>query len=113
MKRLSQILSEWKGDRFIRNIGWMGISELVVRVFRLGTTVILARFLSPEDYGLAAIVLTTHEFIRVFTRNGIADKIVQADASEVEEICRTAYGLNWLIASVLFIVQTIPLEQHG
>jgi teichuronic acid exporter len=107
MKRLRQILSAWKGDRFIRNIGWMGISEVVIRVFRLGTTVILARFLSPEDYGLAAIVLTTHEFIRVFTRNGIADKIVQADASEVEDICRTAYGINWLIASVLFVVQCL------
>jgi teichuronic acid exporter len=107
MNRLKNALSAWKGDRFIRNIGWMGISELVIRVFRLGTTVILARFLSPEDYGLAAIVLTTHEFIRVFTRNGISDKIVQADASEVEEICRTAYGLNWLIASGLFTVQCL------
>ncbi len=94
-------------DRFIRNIGWMGVAELVIRVFRLVTTVILARFLSAEDYGLAAIVLMTYEFIRVFTRNGIADKIVQADAAEVEELCRTAYGLNWLIAGVLFIVQCL------
>jgi PST family polysaccharide transporter len=107
MKRLTQVVAAWKGDRFIRNIGWMGASELVIRVFRLGTTVILARFLSPEDYGLAAIVLTTHEFIRVFTRNGIADKIVQADAAEVEDICRTAYGLNWLIAFGLFTVQCL------
>ncbi|MBU7583567.1 MAG: lipopolysaccharide biosynthesis protein [Nostoc sp. TH1S01] len=94
-------------DRFIRNIGWMGAAELVIRVFRLVTTVILARFLSPEDYGLAAIVLMTYEFIRVFTRNGIADKIIQADASEVEDLCRTAYGLNWLIAGVLLIVQCL------
>ncbi|MBC1220729.1 lipopolysaccharide biosynthesis protein [Nostoc sp. UCD121] len=94
-------------DRFIRNIGWMGAAELVIRVFRLVTTVILARFLSAEDYGLAAIVLMTNEFIRVFTRNGIADKIVQADASDIEELCRTAYGLNWLIAGVLFTVQCL------
>ncbi|MBD2497772.1 lipopolysaccharide biosynthesis protein [Nostoc sp. FACHB-280] len=92
-------------DRFIRNIGWMGAAELVIRVFRLVTTVILARFLSAEDYGLAAIVLMTYEFIRVFTRNGIADKIIQAEAAEVEELCRTAYGLNWLLAGVLFTVQ--------
>jgi teichuronic acid exporter len=94
-------------DRFIRNIGWMGGAELVIRVFRLVTTVILARFLSAEDYGLAAIVLMTYEFIRVFTRNGIADKIVQADAAEVDELCRTAYGLNWLIAGILFTVQCV------
>lgn len=107
MKALIQTLSAFKKDRFIRNIGWMGASELVIRVFRLFTTVILARFLSAEDYGLAAIVLMTYEFIRVFTRNGIADKIVQAEADEVEELCRTAYGLNWIIALVLFIVQCL------
>ncbi|MEA5512661.1 lipopolysaccharide biosynthesis protein [Nodularia sp. UHCC 0506] len=107
MKALIQTLSAFKKDRFIRNIGWMGASELVIRVFRLVTTVILARFLSAEDYGLAAIVLMTYEFIRVFTRNGIADKIVQAEAEEVEELCRTAYGLNWIIALVLFIVQCL------
>ncbi|NJM65527.1 MAG: lipopolysaccharide biosynthesis protein [Acaryochloris sp. RU_4_1] len=107
MKSLTQRLSALKSDRFVRNIGWMGASEMVIRIFRLGTTVILARLLSAEDYGLAAIVLTTHEFIRVFTRNGIADKIVQADADEVEELCRTAYGLNWLIAAVLFTVQCL------
>ena len=107
MNRIQTLQKRLFQDRFIRNIGWMGAAELVIRVFRLITTVILARFLSAEDYGLAAIVLMTYEFIRVFTRNGIADKIVQADASEVEELCRTAYGLNWLIAGVLFIAQCL------
>lgn len=93
-------------DRFIRNIGWMGLSELGIRASRLVATVILARFLSPEDYGLAAIVLTTHEFIRVFTRNGIGDKLVQADANEIEQLCITAYWLNWLLGLGLFLVQT-------
>uniref|UniRef100_B8HJT0 Polysaccharide biosynthesis protein n=1 Tax=Cyanothece sp. (strain PCC 7425 / ATCC 29141) TaxID=395961 RepID=B8HJT0_CYAP4 len=93
-------------DRFIRNIGWMGLSELGIRASRLIATVILARFLSPEDYGLAAIVLTTHEFIRVFTRNGIGDKLVQADANEIEQLCITAYWLNWLLGLGLFLVQT-------
>lgn len=105
--KIPRPIAALKGDRFVHNIGWMGASELVIRVFRLGTTVILARFLSAEDYGLAAIVLTTHEFIRVFTRNGIADKIVQADAEEVDVLCRTAYGLNWLIALALFTIQCL------
>ncbi|MDX2098793.1 MAG: lipopolysaccharide biosynthesis protein [Leptolyngbyaceae cyanobacterium bins.59] len=94
-----------KQDRFIRNIGWLGFSEVFIRVSRLVATVILARFLTTEDYGLSAIVLTTYEFIRVFTRNGIIDKIVQADEAEVENVCRTAYSLNWLIAFFLFVVQ--------
>jgi teichuronic acid exporter len=93
-------------DRFVRNVGWMGLSELGIRASRLIATIILARLLSPEDYGLAAIVLTTHEFIRVFTRNGIGDKLVQADADDVDDLCVTAYWLNWLLGGGLFLIQT-------
>jgi PST family polysaccharide transporter len=107
LKAIFQRLAAIKQDRFVRNIGWMGASELVIRVFRLLTAILLSRFLAPEDFGLAAIVITSYEFIRTFTRNGIADKIVQADASEVEEVCRTAFGLNWLIALGLFVIQCL------
>lgn len=107
MNALFKSFSKVSQDRFIRNIGWLGSSELVIRVSRLVTTVILARLLTPEDYGLAAIVLTTHEFIRVFTRNGIIDKIVQVEGQDLAELCQTAYGLNWLIAAALFSIQVI------
>jgi teichuronic acid exporter len=59
MKVIAQTLAAFKKDGFVRNIGWMGASELVIRVFCLVTTVILARFLNPEDYRLAAIILMT------------------------------------------------------
>ncbi len=104
---LGQTVASIKRDRFVRNIGWMGVSELVIRIFRLGTTVILARLLSPHDYGLAAIALTTHECVRVFARNGIEDKIVQADALELEAICETAYSLYWFISAGLFAIQCL------
>lgn len=94
-------------DRFLRNIGWMGLSELGIRVSRLVATVILARLLSPQDYGLAALVLTSHEFIRVFTRNGIGDRLVQAKKEEIESLCETAYSLNWLLGIALFTVQCL------
>lgn len=92
-------------DRFVRNIGWMGIGEAGIRLSRLIATVLLARLLTPQDYGLAAIVLISTEFVRVFTRNGIGDKLVQADAQELNGLCQTAWCLNWLIGTTLFLVQ--------
>lgn len=92
-------------DRFIRNMGWMGVGELGIRVSRLLATVLLARLLTPSDYGLAAIVLMTSEFVRVFTRNGIGDRIVQADDEELSEVCQTAWSLNWVIGLSLCLIQ--------
>ena len=104
LEKIKQQLS----NQFIRNIGWLGGAELINRIFRLGATVILARALSPKDYGLAAVVLTINEFTTVFTlRAGIGGKIVQADEEDVEVFCNTAYWLNWILCISLFVIQCI------
>jgi teichuronic acid exporter len=92
---------------FVRNVGWLGGSGAIIRVSRLITTIILARFLSPHDYGLAAIVLTTNEFVRVFTRNGIGIRLIQADEKQLEALAQSAYWLNWAIFIGLFAIQCL------
>lgn len=102
MHKFKHILS----SQFIRNVGWLGGAELINRVFRLATTVTLARTFSPQDYGLVAVVYTVMDFSNVFTlRGGIAAKIIQADEQDVKTICDTAYWLNWILCSSLFIIQ--------
>jgi teichuronic acid exporter len=92
---------------FVQNIGWMGASGAIIRVFRLITTIGLARFLSPYDFGLAAIILTTHEFIQVFSRNGIDAKLIQAEEEDLEKFSQAAYWLGWVVFISLFIVQCL------
>ncbi len=50
-KPLFSKLKEKLSNQFVRNIGWLGGSELTIRLFRLGATAILARCLNPADYG--------------------------------------------------------------
>lgn len=92
-------------NQFVRNLSWLGLSEIVIRILRLLTTIVLARFLTKEDYGLAAIILTTQEFLEVFTRTGIAAKLIQADEKHLEDLCNSAYWLNWVIFIGVFIFQ--------
>jgi PST family polysaccharide transporter len=93
-------------SQFLRNIGWLGGAELVNRIFRLGTTVTIARILNSYDYGVIAIVLTTNEFANVFTlRSGIGSKIIQAPEEDLDIICQTSYWLNWIVCGILFIFQ--------
>jgi PST family polysaccharide transporter len=94
-------------NNFIRNLGWLGGAEALNRIFRLATTLTLARTLNPYDFGLAALVLTTYEFTLVFTRIGIGGKIIQAEEKDLEAVCNGAYWLNWVIGIGLFILQCI------
>lgn len=110
MISITQISSKIKdklSNRFIRNVGWLGGSDLFVRVSYLATTVILARRLNAYDYGLAAIAVTVHELMQVFTRMGIGTKIIQADKEDLEELCNSAYWLNWVVFITLFFVQCL------
>lgn len=111
INRLKQTLS----GQFIRNVGWLGAAELVNRIFRLGTTVTIARMFDSKEYGLMAIVYTVFDFATVFTlRGGIGAKVVQADEQDVNAICDTSYWLNWILCGTIFVVQCLaafPIAQ--
>lgn len=92
---------------FVRNVGWLGGSGAIIRISRLVTTIILARFLSSYDYGLAAIVLTSNEFVRVFTRNGIGIRLIQVEEERLETLAQSAYWLNWAVFIGLFLIQCL------
>ena len=111
INKLKQRLS----NPFIRNVGWLGVAELVNRIFRLATTVTLAKAFSPYDYGIVSIIYTIFDFTSVLTlRTGIGAKIIQAEQEDLEVICNTSYWLNWILCGSLFILQCLaayPIAQ--
>ncbi|MUG99154.1 oligosaccharide flippase family protein [Scytonema sp. UIC 10036] len=105
---LTKTIKQTFSSQFLRNVGWLGGAELVNRVFRLATTVTLARTFTPQDYGLVAIIYTVLDFASVFTlKGGIGAKIIQANEEDVKTICDTAYWLNWILCGSLFVIQCI------
>jgi O-antigen/teichoic acid export membrane protein len=106
MGNLIQQFKQRFSNQYIQNVGWLGIAELVNRVFRLGTTVTLARVFSTQDYGLMAIIYTTFDIASVFTlKQGISGKIIQTGEEQLPQICKTAYWLNWLVCTIIFLIQ--------
>ncbi|MBW4605547.1 MAG: lipopolysaccharide biosynthesis protein [Calothrix sp. FI2-JRJ7] len=94
-------------NQFLRNLSWLGMAEIIYRIFRLLLVAIMARFLSDYDYGLGAIVLMVREFAINFSNLGIGAKIIQAEEKELKELCDSAYWLNWVIFSSLFVIQCL------
>jgi PST family polysaccharide transporter len=95
-------------NQFLRNIGWLSMAELINRVFRLGTTVTIARVFTPEDYGLMAIIYTANEFATLLPlKSGINAKIIQAEEKIVPQLCNTAFWLHCLTCSSAFLLQCL------
>ena len=104
VSKVKNILS----GQFIRNVGWLGAAELVNRIFRLGTTVTLARVFSTQDYGLMAVIYTVFDLATVFIfKGGTGAKIIQTDREKVANACNTSYWLNWILCGSLFLIQCL------
>jgi O-antigen/teichoic acid export membrane protein len=83
------------------------MAEIFYRVLRLGVVAIVARNLTPYDYGLGAIILAVREFAITFSDVGIGAKLIQASEKELPKLCSSAFWLNWLIFASLFMIQAI------
>ena len=58
-------------------VRWKGVSTGVVEVLRLIRLVVLARLLTPEDFGLMAMLTVVIGFADVFDDLGINKAIIQ------------------------------------
>ena len=92
-------------DRIISGMGWMAGAELAIRATRLGTTVLLARLMTPEIFGEAALALAVFEIIRLFNENGLGAAVIRARKDELARLAETAYRLSWAIAITLTLLQ--------
>lgn len=107
IQQLKSKLQKLLSNQFIRNLGWLGLAEVIYRLLRIGLVVIISNFLNNTDYALAAIVMAIREFAITFSKIGIGAKIIQAEEKELEDLCNSAYWLNWVVFCSLFIIQCI------
>jgi PST family polysaccharide transporter len=63
-------------EKAIRGVSWTVLSYAVNRGLRTVATVVLARLLVPEDFGLVALALVTLALINVFTDLGLGGVLV-------------------------------------
>lgn len=93
------------GQRLLRNLGWYGLAEATSRVSRIGTTVVLARWLGAEELGIAAAALTAFELVRAFTSTGIGQAVARAFDADLEATCNAAHRAVWWVCGALVLLQ--------
>ena len=87
----------------IRGVSWKVGSHVLVQVFSFASTLILARLLTPRDFGLAGLALVFSGLAFIFADLGIGASIVQRE-SLTEEDRSTAFWSNAGLGLVLTLV---------
>lgn len=100
-----RVLDRIASDAFLSGAGWLSMAQVIGRIFRLLTTLVVARLMTPEYFGLAAIALASNELAHVVARFGTSAYIVQAKDEQLKDTKHIANILNWVIGILLFTLQ--------
>ena len=84
----------------------MTVSFALSKVAQLISQIILARLLSPKDFGIWAMVLIVSNFSILFRDVAIAQVLVQRGLDD-KKIVNTVYSLGVNISIALFLIQAI------
>ena len=106
-KWVERVGGRWRDDALLRNFGWLGLGELVVRLSRLVTAIVLARTLAPLELGLAASAMACFEIVRVFAGNGLTQKVIRATDERLEATCNAAWAIAWLLCGGMLVLHLL------
>jgi len=93
-------MSEGSGRSLSKGAAWIGSSRLLVNALGLVSTLVLARLLVPEDFGLVAVAESIFALIAAITELSLAHSLVQHRDPRPHHY-HTAWTLNLLRAVLL------------
>lgn len=87
-------------QRTLVGLGWTGAARLLGQILQLAVTVILARLLSPKEYGLLGMVLVFTGFASNVADMGLGASIIQRSTLS-ERHLNSVFWLNVATGIVL------------
>lgn len=95
-------------DRVVDGVLWVGASSLVSQGIGIASSIILARLLSPDDFGLLEITLVLVTLSNVLTEFGLGQALIQWDGSNIHDAANTSLiiciSLSALFCIILILV---------
>ena len=85
----------------VMNAGWSGVGSIINQLFSLVVSVVLARALSPQDFGLMGMALVFTNFIVLFSGLGVGMSIIQNQQMD-DRYLSTARWTASLVGVALF-----------
>ncbi|WP_285318968.1 lipopolysaccharide biosynthesis protein [Pseudarthrobacter sp. lyk4-40-TYG-27] len=94
--------------RGVRGALWQGLAFASGRIIVLVTTVVLARLLSPEEYGLVALALVLMAYAETIADAGVGQALVYLPKTKV--IARSALLLSVALGTVLALAAVLAAD---
>ncbi len=87
----------------VNSIAWTVTSEGSSQVLQFGLSVILARLLAPDDFGLIGMMLVFTGFAQLFNEMGLGSALIQAKTIEERHLSSVFY-VNILFGALVGVL---------
>jgi len=95
---------------------WNFGSQIMIRILSLGVGILMARILTPNDFGIVAVAMVVWEMIALLGQLGLGAKLIQQQKN-VAEYANATFWLNLLmnttIALLALAVSPFAAEFYG
>ncbi len=105
-----------KNSSVLSNLAWKFSERILAQLVSLTVSIILARLLSPSDYGVIAIVMIFITFANVFVSDGWGSALIQkknADSLDFYSVLYFTVFLSVILYAVLFFAAPLISTFYG
>ena len=90
-------------QQVVCSVKWSALSMGIIAAFQLLTLWILARLLSPVDFGLMGMIMVVIGFAQTFSDMGISNAIIQRQDTTKDQLS-SLYWMNIISGVIVFLV---------
>ena len=95
--------AETINQKAMRSVKWSALMEIVSRTAAPIVTVILARLLTPTDFGVVATAMIAISFAQMFWDAGLSKALVQTNEAP-EEAAHVVFWTNLVLGLVIYVL---------
>ena len=95
------------------NAAWLLGAELLAKVSRILTIIVLAVALTPVSYGSAMLALACHEMMALLLRAGAGVQIIRCNDEQLTDYAKNGATLQWTICLLLALFQCLMAQFIG
>jgi PST family polysaccharide transporter len=92
-------------SQLFSNAAWLFSAELLAKISRIVTIVVLAVALTPVSYGTAMLALACHDMLALLLRAGTGAQIIRCKENELASFAKNGATIQWGICLILACVQ--------
>ena len=105
-KQISHNSGEELKSKVMSGLFWTFGERIIAQCVSFVVSIILARILMPDEYGVIAIVLVFINIANVFVSNGFGESLVRKkDSNEIDfsTIFYCSFVFSWMLYIILFV----------